>query len=76
MKDESLRGKSYQIKIIKYRLTMAQKNLDRVVDRIQSGDLIDSNALENSQSSEEAPRKPEVVDFVDIYMKQMAMKYP
>ena len=45
LKDETLRGKTFQVRILKYRLKMSYANLDKVVGKITNGELIDASAL-------------------------------
>lgn len=64
LEDESKVG--YQVRILKFKFKMSQKNLDRVVDKIGQGELIDTQEWNKERKGE----------GIDIYFKSLAMKYP
>ena len=49
---------------------MANKNLDKVMSKMQSGEFIDTSALKNKDKQESENNS------LDIYVKTLAMKYP
>lgn len=51
---------------------MTQKNLDKVVSSLQSGDLIDVGTLRNEEGNDD----DNGINFVDLYVQGIALKYP
>ena len=45
MQDPSSNGKDRKLRLVMYMLKMTQKNLDKVVDKIKNGELIDTSAF-------------------------------
>lgn len=56
----------YQVRIVTFKFKMSQQNLDRVMAKIQSGELVDTRAW-----NEDRNKGP-----VELYLNQLALKYP
>ena len=63
-------GKDRQITILKFKLERVQSSLETVAGKIKRGDLIDVTSLNNNEQSNQG------MNFVDIYMLNIAAKYP
>lgn len=50
---------------------MHRKNLDNVAKKLQSGDLIDVSALNKEKNQAQMS-----LNYVDLYVKTIALKYP
>ena len=57
---------------MKFKLMMTQKNLDKVVAKMQKGELIDVASLNNEDGMQEQNE----INFVDLYVRGIALKYP
>lgn len=67
--DNSSKGKDLQLLVIRYKLRQSQQNLDRVVEKIQSGELVDTAAFQNEQRNGDRI-------FGESYVRTLALKYP
>ena len=56
----------YKLRIVTYKFKMCQKNLDRVLVKIQNGELIDTKAWNEDRNK----------DRIELYLNQLALKYP
>ena len=67
--DNSARGKDLQLLVTRYKLRKSQQNLDRVVEKIKSGELVDTLAFQNEQRNGDRI-------FGELYVQTLALKYP
>jgi len=54
------------VRIHKFKFKVSQKNLDRVVDKISKGELIDTQEWNKERDN----------NAIDFYFKSLALKYP
>lgn len=67
--DTSSKGKDYKIRILQFKLRMANKNLDKVYEKISKGILIDTQVFNEEHDQPESK-------MIDLYIKTMILKNP
>ena len=64
-------GKERQIKILRFQLKTCQRNMDKLVGQMKSGELVDMGSLDFGQDQMSLG-----LSFSDSYVQNIALKYP
>ena len=64
----TVKGKDRQLRVMRFKFQQSQKNLDKVVKKMEKGELLDVAALKDETQNEG--------NFVDVYVQSIALKYP